>query len=137
MYLQKEIFFIGILKATTKKEKDPDPPGSQWYGFADPDPSRIHNTVSYLLQLCAHAHCAGYQAAGSAAGEDNVEPGGPDRDNGHQEPGLGRDPSDQGATRSLHRHGQVGAHQGVKQRCRLSWLTNSALVYEPKWGGGG
>jgi hypothetical protein len=23
------------------------------------------------------------------------------------------------------------------QRCRLSWLTNSALVYEPKWGEGG
>ncbi len=27
--------------------------------------------------------------------------------------------------------------QGVKKRCRLSWLTNSALVYEPKCGGGG
>jgi hypothetical protein len=29
--------------------------------------------------------------------------------------------------------------QGVKKRCRLSWLTNSAIVYEPKWGrwGGG
>jgi hypothetical protein len=29
--------------------------------------------------------------------------------------------------------------QGVTKRCRLSWLTNSALVYEPKWGmeGGG
>jgi hypothetical protein len=26
---------------------------------------------------------------------------------------------------------------GVKQRCRLYWLTSSALVYEPKWGGGG
>jgi hypothetical protein len=27
--------------------------------------------------------------------------------------------------------------QGVTKRCRLSWLTNSALVYEPKcWGGG-
>ncbi len=28
---------------------------------------------------------------------------------------------------------------GVPRRCRLSWLTNSALVYEPKcgWGGGG
>ncbi len=23
-----------------------------------------------------------------------------------------------------------------KKRCRLSWLTNSALVYEPKYGGG-
>jgi hypothetical protein len=23
-------------------------------------------------------------------------------------------------------------HQGVTKRCRLSWLTNSALVYEPK-----
>jgi hypothetical protein len=27
--------------------------------------------------------------------------------------------------------------EGVKKRCRLSWLTNSALVYEPKCGGGG
>jgi hypothetical protein len=29
--------------------------------------------------------------------------------------------------------------QGVTKRCRLFWLTNSALVYEPKcggWGGG-
>jgi hypothetical protein len=28
-------------------------------------------------------------------------------------------------------------HQGVTQRCHLSWLTNSALVYEPKRGVGG
>jgi hypothetical protein len=27
--------------------------------------------------------------------------------------------------------------QGVTKRCRLSWLTNRALVYEPKYGGGG
>jgi hypothetical protein len=27
--------------------------------------------------------------------------------------------------------------QGVTKRCRLSWLTNSAIVYEPKCGGGG
>jgi hypothetical protein len=27
-------------------------------------------------------------------------------------------------------------YQGVTKRCRLSWLTNSALVYEPKCGGG-
>ena len=27
--------------------------------------------------------------------------------------------------------------QGVTKRCRLSWLTNSALVYEPNAGGGG
>ncbi len=26
---------------------------------------------------------------------------------------------------------------GVTKRCRLSWLVNSALVYEPKCGGGG
>ncbi len=26
-------------------------------------------------------------------------------------------------------------HQGVTKRCRLSWLTNGALVYEPKCGG--
>jgi hypothetical protein len=25
-------------------------------------------------------------------------------------------------------------HLGVTKRCRLSWLTNSALVYEPKYG---
>ncbi len=28
-------------------------------------------------------------------------------------------------------------NQGVAKRCRLSWLTNSALVYEPKCGGSG
>jgi hypothetical protein len=28
-------------------------------------------------------------------------------------------------------------NQGVTKRCRLYWLTNSALVYEPKCGGGG
>ncbi len=27
--------------------------------------------------------------------------------------------------------------QGVTERCRLSWLPNSALVYEPKCGGKG
>jgi len=27
--------------------------------------------------------------------------------------------------------------EGVTKRCRLSWLTNSALVYEPLGGGGG
>jgi hypothetical protein len=27
--------------------------------------------------------------------------------------------------------------QGVTKRCRLSWLTNSDLVYEPKCRGGG
>ncbi len=26
---------------------------------------------------------------------------------------------------------------GVTERCRLSWLSNSALVYEPKYGGEG
>ena len=30
-----------------------------------------------------------------------------------------------------------GQLQGVTKRCRLSWLTNSALVYEPKCGGRG
>jgi hypothetical protein len=29
------------------------------------------------------------------------------------------------------------AEQGVTKRCRLTWLTNSALVYDPKCGGGG
>ncbi len=28
-------------------------------------------------------------------------------------------------------------YQGVTKRCRRSWLTNSALVYEPKCGGRG
>ncbi len=31
----------------------------------------------------------------------------------------------------------VGLTQGVTKRCRLSWLTNSVLVYEPKCGGEG
>ncbi len=31
----------------------------------------------------------------------------------------------------------VPVYQGVTQRCRLSWLTNSAPVYEPKCGGKG
>jgi hypothetical protein len=36
-------------------------------------------------------------------------------------------------------HFQNHFTQGIAKRCRLSWLTNSALVYEPKnaWGGGG
>jgi hypothetical protein len=29
-----------------------------------------------------------------------------------------------------------GVRQGVTKRCRLSWLTNSTLVYEPKRGRG-
>ena len=29
------------------------------------------------------------------------------------------------------------SNMGVTNRCRLSWLTNSALVYEPKCGGWG
>jgi hypothetical protein len=33
--------------------------------------------------------------------------------------------------------GKVSHTQGVTKRCRLSLLTNSALVYEPKCGGGG
>ncbi len=31
----------------------------------------------------------------------------------------------------------LGSSHGVTKRCRLSWPTNSALVYEPKCGGGG
>ena len=30
----------------------------------------------------------------------------------------------------------MGFRQGVTKRCRLYWLTNSALVYVPKCGGG-
>jgi hypothetical protein len=29
----------------------------------------------------------------------------------------------------------MAVRQGVTKRCRLSWQTNSALVYEPKCGG--
>jgi hypothetical protein len=36
--------------------------------------------------------------------------------------------------RVMWREGQV---RGVTKRCRLFWLTNSALVYEPKCGGRG
>ncbi len=32
---------------------------------------------------------------------------------------------------------RIWFYQGVTMRCRLSWLTNSALVYEPKCGGRG
>ncbi len=31
--------------------------------------------------------------------------------------------------------GRVGCHQVVTKRCHLSWLTNSVLVYKPKYGG--
>ncbi len=31
----------------------------------------------------------------------------------------------------------IRCKQGATKRCRLSWLTNSALIYEPKCGGGG
>ncbi len=30
-----------------------------------------------------------------------------------------------------------GSYQRVTKRCRLSWLTNIALICKPKWGGGG
>ncbi len=30
----------------------------------------------------------------------------------------------------------ISVYQGITRRCRLSFLTNSALVYEPKCGGG-
>jgi hypothetical protein len=33
--------------------------------------------------------------------------------------------------------GGFPSSRGVTKRCRLSWLTNSALVYEPKLGEGG
>jgi hypothetical protein len=32
---------------------------------------------------------------------------------------------------------ELASGQGVTKGCRLSWLTNSDLVYEPKCGGGG
>jgi hypothetical protein len=32
---------------------------------------------------------------------------------------------------------RIGVYQVVIKRRRLSWLTNSAQVYEPKYGGGG
>jgi hypothetical protein len=34
----------------------------------------------------------------------------------------------------LARYCKKGQGQEVTKRCRLSWLTNSALVYEPKCG---
>ncbi len=34
-----------------------------------------------------------------------------------------------------HMGSATGLQQGVTKRCRLSWLTNSALVYEHKCGG--
>ncbi len=37
----------------------------------------------------------------------------------------------------LHQRGFIRSRQGVTKKCRLSWLTNRALVYEPKCGGGG
>ncbi len=33
--------------------------------------------------------------------------------------------------------GKYRCYQGITKRCRLSWLTNSAPVYEPKCEGGG
>jgi hypothetical protein len=42
---------------------------------------------------------------------------------------------------SVHKRLQIrallGVTQGVTKRCRLLWLTNFVLVYEPIWGGGG
>ncbi len=32
---------------------------------------------------------------------------------------------------------RIRGDQGITQRCHLSWLTNSALVYESKCGGTG
>ncbi len=37
----------------------------------------------------------------------------------------------------LSKYNYIIRYQGVTKRCRLSWLTNSALVYEPKSGEGG
>ena len=37
----------------------------------------------------------------------------------------------------VHLFGCIPGVQGVTKRCRPSWLTNSARVYEPKCGGGG
>ncbi len=43
--------------------------------------------------------------------------------------------------KNLRRNGTVSKNlnltQGDTKRCRLSWLTNSTIVYEPKCGGGG
>jgi hypothetical protein len=45
---------------------------------------------------------------------------------------FGPNMSRRSATTSL-----IMYNQGVTKRCRRSWLTNSALVHEPKWGCGG
>jgi hypothetical protein len=42
-----------------------------------------------------------------------------------------------GTEENLHTVHQGSQSRGVTKRCRLSWLTNSALLYEPKCGGGG
>ncbi len=42
-----------------------------------------------------------------------------------------------GSYNGCNRRVGVQSIQGVTKRSRLSWLTNSALVYEPKCGGGG
>jgi hypothetical protein len=35
------------------------------------------------------------------------------------------------------REGVTRGQEGITKRCRLTWLTNSALLYEPNYGGGG
>jgi hypothetical protein len=40
-------------------------------------------------------------------------------------------------SRGSKRSSFVRIRMGITKRCRLSWLTNSALVYEPNAGGGG
>jgi hypothetical protein len=39
-------------------------------------------------------------------------------------------------TKELRAGGEAVAQQGATKGCRLSWLTNSALVYESKCGAG-
>ncbi len=41
------------------------------------------------------------------------------------------------STEFLRSRYREGNNQGVTKRCRLSWLTNSGLVNEPKYGGEG
>ncbi len=100
----------------------------QKYGFGIRDPrswiqgqkgagSRIRNTASVLM-LC----CAG-QSAGQAAAP---LPGSRDREQGSQASA----PAQRGQKRAQKFHRWV-------KRFRLSWLANSALVYESKCGGRG
>jgi hypothetical protein len=61
------------------------------------------------------------------------------QDGGHQEEDAGHEGGEGQRLRQVWLEETVGCpwQQGVTKRCRLSWLTNSTLLYEPKCVGGG